>query len=143
MPSVGTVISYPIPPYQNVPIEPDFYQPRSFIISNVSLGQTTTITTIDNMDYVIGQLVRLIIPPSFGCRQLNELTGFVLSIPMTTQVIISIDSSQNVDPFISSSAATKPQILAIGDINSGQINTNGRVSNITYIPGSFINISPN
>lgn len=140
--SVGTVISGPIPPYSNSPIEPQFYQPSRFVISAVSLGQTTTITTSVAHNYVIGQTIRLIIPPSFGCRQLNESQGNVLSIPSTTQVVVSIDSSKNVDPYIASSASTVAQILAIGDVNSGQTNTNGINSNFIFIPGSFTNISP-
>ncbi len=131
----------PTAPYSNVPIEAQFYQPSRFVISAVSLGVTTTVTTTAAMNYVIGQLVRLIIPPSFGCRQLNESQGYVLSLPTTTQVVLSIDSSKDVDPYIASSASTVAQILAIGDINTGQINT-GRSGNITYIYGSFINISP-
>ncbi len=143
MPSVGTVISYPIPPYQNFPIQAQFYQPSRFVISNVTLGVTTVVDTTVDHNYVIGQEVRLIIPPTFGCRQLNETKGYVLTIPSSTQVNVDIDSSQNVDPYVASSASTPAQILGIGDINSGQINNNGINSNLTYVPGSFINISPN
>lgn len=142
MPSVGTVISYPIPPYANLPIEPQFYKPSRFVISNVTLGLTTIITATSAMNYVIGQLIRLIIPPSFGCIQLNESEGYVISLPSSTQVEIAIDSSINVDAYTSSSATTKAQILGIGDINTGQVNSHGRVQNLTYIPGSFLNISP-
>lgn len=136
-----TVISFPIPPYSNLPIEAQFYQPSRFVIEDIDLGQTTTVTTTEDMNYVIGQLVRLIIPPTFGCRQLNEQQGYVLSIPAPDQVVISIDSSINVDPFIASSATTQAQILAIGDINTGDTNSNGRRNNITFISGSFIDIS--
>ena len=132
----------PIPPYNNPPIEPQNYQPRRFVISSVTLGQTTTVTTVLDMDYVIGQLVRLIIPFSYGCTQLNDKTGYVIAIPAPNQVVVTIDSSKNVDSFISSTATTLPEILAIGDINTGVQNSQGRVNNITYIPGSFINISP-
>jgi hypothetical protein len=141
MVSVGSVISYPIPAYQNLPIHAEFYIPSRFVISAISFGQTTTITTTTNMNYVVGQLVRLIIPPSFGSRQLNETQGYVISIPSGNQVILNINS-MNVDLFISSTATTLPQILAIGDINTGAVNSNGRSNNFTYIPGSFINISP-
>jgi hypothetical protein len=141
MTSVGSVISYPIPAYSNVPIQPEFYQPRRYVISNITLGLTTLVTTSVNHDYVISQQVRLIIPPSFGCRQLNEKTAFVLDIPAPNQVVLDIDSKGG-DPYESSSATTVAQILAIGDINTGPINTSGRTNNITYIPGSFINISP-
>lgn len=141
MTSVGSVISYPIPAYSNVPIESQFYQPSRFVISNISLGQTTLVTTTDDHNYVIGQEVRLLIPPSFGTYQLNERTGFVISIPADDQVEVDIYSS-GMDAFVNSNASTKPQILAIGDINSGQINSSGLSDQKTYVPGSFINISP-
>lgn len=131
----------PIAPYNNVPIAPQNYQPRFYFIEGVTLGATTIVTTTVDHDYVIGQECRLIIPPRNGCRQLNGKTGFVISIPASDQVEININSSMNVNVFVTSSANTQPQILAIGDINTGQINT-GRSNNLTYIPGSFINISP-
>jgi hypothetical protein len=143
-----TVISFPIPPYSNVPINAEFYQPSQFFISAITLGLTTTVTTTEALNYVVGQQVRLIIPPTFGCRQLNESQGYVLSIPTANQVVLSIDSSVNVDPFKTSSAQTQPQILAIGDVNTGYISNTGRsIPNINgntqvAIPGSFINISP-
>ena len=130
----------PIAPYNNVPIESQNYQPRQYFISAIILGQTTTVTTTINHDYVVGQECRLIIPPTNGCRQLNEQTGFVISIPASNQVELNINSSMNVDSFITSSSDTQPQILAIGDVNTGQINT-GITNNLTYVPGSFINIS--
>jgi len=142
MTSFGSVISYPIPPYSNLPIRADFYQPRRFVISNITLGQTTIVTTSVDHDYVIGQEIRLIIPAEFGSYQLNESFGYVLTIPALNQVNISIDSSKNVDSFIAATSNQSPQILAIGDVNTGPINSHGRVQNITYIPGSFINISP-
>lgn len=139
---IGPVISYPIPAYANVPIQPQFYQPRFWFISTITRGFTTTVTTTADQDFVVGQLIRFIIPPSFGIRQLNEKQGYVISIPSTTQVVVDIDSS-SMDSFTSSSATTRPQILPIGDIANGQINSNGRRNTGTYIPGSFINISPN
>ena len=139
---IGPVISYPIPPYQNVPIQSNYFQPSRFVISAVDLGSTTTITATTSMNYVIGQQIRLIIPPSFGCRQLNNQTGFVFSTPAPNQVVVSIDSSQNVDQYIASSATTVAQIVAIGDINTGTTNTQGLMNDGTFIPGSFINISP-
>jgi len=137
-----TVISYPIPVYSNLPIEAQFYQPSRFVISAISLnGATITVTTTEDMNYVVGQLVRLIIPPPFGSRQLNDQEAYVISIPAANQVTLDI-SSYNVDPFINSAFTTKAQILAIGNIANGQINSSGRSATGTYIPGSFINISP-
>lgn len=137
------VISYPIPPYQNLPIEPQNYQPSQFFISAVSLGINTIITTTTNMNYVIGQLVRLLIPSYSGCRQLNQQTGYVISIPNPNQVVLNINSSVNVDSFISTTEPTQPQIVSVGDVNNGL--TYVTIVNLPSptIPGSFINISPN
>jgi hypothetical protein len=142
MATLRGVVSSPFPPFQNVPINPQFFKPSRFVISAVALGITTTVTTTVNHNYVIGQDIRLIIPPSFGCIQLNETKGIVLSIPAANQVIVSINSSMNVDPYIASTASTPAQILAIGDINAGQTNANGIISTLNFIPGSFQNISP-
>ncbi len=141
------VISFPTPPYQNPPIEPQFYQPRMYIISSITLGVFTTITTSIPHDYVIGQLCRILIPSKYGSRLLNEIEAYVIAIPSDIQVTLDYDSN-GVDPFIASPTfvpfeqKTLPEILAIGDINSGAINTTGRRNTGTFIPGSFINISP-
>jgi hypothetical protein len=242
--TIGPVISYPIPAYQNVPIQAQFYQPSRFFISNITLGKTTLVTTTVQTNYVVGQLVRLLIPYSFGCRQLNEQTGYVISttfeniafinnqqastngagglyirfiypfsgLPANTMIIpgtfeavtadgftysetnppsgllnlngnpttseinystgrlflsgptlagrlvfvtyqyeiplnpnqveVNIDSTINVDPFVAATTTTQPQIVAVGDINTGAINATGRNNTSTFIPGSFIDISP-
>lgn len=137
----------PIAPYNNPPIEPQFYQPSQFFISNITFGQTTTVTTSVNHNYVIGQLIRLLFPSKYGCGQLNEQTGYVISIPAANQVTINL-YSVGTDAFIASptflpfQSQTPPQIVAVGENNSGQINNSGRVNIKTYIPGSFQNISP-
>jgi hypothetical protein len=145
MTSIGTVVSFPTPLYSNVPIQSGFYQPNQFIISAITLGPTTIITTTSNLNYVIGQEVRLLIPPSFGSIQLNQKKGYVVSLPASNQVEISIDSSRNVNPFIASlSTVQSAQIMAIGDINSGIISTTGsNLQNVSVTtPGAFTNISP-
>lgn len=137
-----SVISFPIPPFQNVPINANFYQPNQFFISAISLGVLTTVTTTVNLNYVVGQEVRLYIPPTFGCRQLNGQTGIVTSVPGLNQVTLNIDSSSNVDAFILSSATTQAQIVAVGDINNGYVSSTGSNIPLVTTPGAFINISP-
>lgn len=212
-----TVISQPTPAYSNPAITPQYYNPSRFVISAITTGTTTTITTSTAHNYVIGQLVRLLIPYAYGTTQLNERQGYVLSIPSTTQVLLDIDSrfstafiaspytatitgATNASPcvltcsssftgglltiagvagltqlnrsnlriikinattitldfntfpfsaYTSGGTATLqspitayPQIMAIGDINSGTINASGRTNQGTYIPGSFIDVSP-
>ena len=133
----------PIAPESNPPINPQYYQPSVFDISAISLGSSTTVTTTVDHNYVVGQIVRLLIPMIYGSFQLNEQEGIVTSIPTSDQVVININST-NSNAFVANptSGTTQPQIVAIGDTNSGQINSQGRTGNLTYIPGSFIDISP-
>lgn len=132
----------PVAPENNPPIMPQFFQPRSYQISAITFGVNTVITTVVNHDYVVGQSVRLTIPQPNGAYQLNETQSYVISIPAANQVLLNLDSTV-VNPFIPSTSSDQfiPQIMAIGDVNSGPINT-GRRNNPTFIDGSFINVSP-
>jgi hypothetical protein len=132
----------------NPAIEPQNFQPSRFPITAISLGRTTTVTLgtafgVSN-NYVVGQLVRFLIPPAYGTRQLNEQQGYVISLPSSTQVEVDINTSIGYDTFIASPTygPTKPSMLAIGDINSGIQSSTGRNIPTTTIPGAFINISP-
>lgn len=137
------LISGPIAPENNPPINPQYYQPRAFPISALTLGPSTLVTTSVNHNYVIGQLVRLLISQPFGSYQINEQQGYVISIPAADQVIVTINSTL-ANPFINNMSPnlTPAQIIPIGDVNTGVINATGRINNGTSIPGSFINISP-
>lgn len=140
----STVISYPIPVYQNLPIHSEFYQPSVFVISSIRRGTTTLVLTVLPTNFVIGQEIRLLIPPTFGSIELNGQTGFVLSFRDPTTMEVSIDSSRNVTVFNLTAVATiqSPQVVAIGDVNTGVTNTNGLTGQNISIPGSFTNISP-
>jgi hypothetical protein len=135
------LVTGPIPPYSNPQIEPQFFEPSQFFISSLTTGITTLVTTTVNHNYVIGQEVRLLIPKGYGSTQLNECTGLVIGIPMPNQVTLTTNSQQ-ANQFINANLLQKPQIIAIGDVNTGAINAEGRDFTLTYIPGSFLNISP-
>jgi len=134
-------ISGPVPPYSNPPPHPEWFEPRYFYVNSITLGKTTLVQTDGEQDFVIGQLVRLLIPQPSGCRQLNNQVAYVISIPFPNQVVLDLDSSGG-DPFISQATFLQPTINPVGDVNTGQINTSGRINNIVYIDGAFKNISP-
>jgi len=137
---MGFVIG-PVAPENNPPIEPQYYLPNRFNISQIATGQKTTVTTTVDHNYVTGQLVRLTIPSICRAEALNEQSGLVTAIPAANQVVVDIFSLY-VTPFVPApSTGTQPEIMAIGDVNSGPTNF-GRTNNTTFIPGSFINISP-
>jgi hypothetical protein len=146
------VIQGPIAPFSNLPIAPQNFQPSQFVITGITYGITTVFTLANSTNgvapnYVIGQEIRINMPKAYGARQLNGQTGFVLSLPTTNSVEVSINSVVT-DAFISSptfkfgQSATPPQIVAIGDISFGQINSSASIGLGTFIPGSFQNISP-
>jgi hypothetical protein len=134
----------PRAPYRNLPPVPQYFSPSVFFITAITNGIQTTITTATTHNYVLGQQITCLIPPTYKEIQLNRMQGFVTSIPSSTQVIVNIDSI-NFDIFNPSPAygPTKPQIIAVGDINTGiSANSDGNKNNGTTIPGSFINTSP-
>jgi hypothetical protein len=133
----------PVPPENNPPINPQYFAPSVFFITALTLGSNTLITTNINHNYVIGQLIRTLIPDPYGTYQINEQTGYVVSIPSANQVLVTINSV-NADTFISNPTLSlqKPQIVAVGDIANGTTNGTGRSNNGLYVPGAFINISP-
>lgn len=135
-----TVISYPIPAYQNLPIEPENYLPSVFVISAITRGLTTTVITETDCNYVIGQQIRFNILLRNGIYQLNQMTGFVIELIGSTQFVVNIDS-RFMDAFVSVSGGTQPQVVAIGTILTGKQNSNGSQDVDPTIPGSFKNIS--
>ena len=134
-----------IAPQRNPPIRPEYYKPKRFVIQNIVLGKDTLITFTTQHDYVIGQLVRVLIPQVYGCQQLSKQQAYVIAIPTPTQILINFNSLMG-DAFVVLPPLSRdvPQVLPIGDVNSGYISTNG--PNVTLdqlgIPGAFKNISP-
>lgn len=153
MASLTGVISFPVPAYANVPIQPQFYSPSRFNISAITRGQTTIITTDQDHNYVVGQQVRLIVPPIFGSYQLNETNGYVLSIPSSTQVEVSIDSVAS-NAFIPSPyTATITNITQAGSAvvtasnsflrgNSILFSNVGGMTQINTLVGTITTVSP-
>jgi len=133
----------PIAPENNPPIHPQYFRPKEYNIDSITNGVTTLVTTTTAHDYVVGQLVRLLISQIFGARQFNEQTAYVINIPSNTSITLALDSS-SFDLFHANPAldTTQPQVVAVGDVNNGIINSQGRFVNGTFIPGSFRNISP-
>jgi hypothetical protein len=89
----------------------------------------------------------VVISGILGMTQLNGNQFQILSCTPKT-INLNVDSTFFTS-YVSGGVAnlvtnntTVAQIIATGDVNSGQTNSDGRTQNITYVPGSFINISP-
>lgn len=115
--------------------------PFNSVITNITLGTTTTITTANS--FRPGDLVQL--SEISGTTQLNGNSYFILSAN-SSQIVINVNSTA-FTAYVSgglvefSTVYQIAQVIAIGDVNSGAINVDN--SNQTlYIEGSFRNVSP-
>lgn len=136
--------SGPIAAQRNPPINPQYYSPDFSVIASVIPVSTfqTTFTTSEENEFVVGQLVRFIIPSGCGMGRLNEQVAYIVSIADSTTFNASVNTS-GLDAFNPSGNPNQtPMIIPVGDVNNGQINTQGRTNNGLDIPGSFINLSP-
>lgn len=113
---------------------PYLYAPGVSIISGITTGSTTTVTTTASHNFVVGQEVAFRIPAIWGTVQLNALPnvtvtgqtvyGYVVSVGSATQVTVNINSTgytafnSNL-PVSVVSGQSFAQILAVGDVNTG------------------------
>lgn len=113
---------------------PWLYLPGVNFISFVDFGTTTTITTTTNHNYVLGQEIAFRIPPVYGTTQLNSLPNnlvpgspiyaYITAITANDEFTCSFNSTgftafNTNQPFISYPGLQFPQVVAVGDVNSG------------------------
>ncbi len=122
------------------------YTPGVLDLSNVSKANPATVTTTENHSYVVSQEVQFFIPQQWGMRQLNTLTGYVLSVPTPTTFTVNIDTTF-FDAFVTPTppmyvVIDPAQVAAIGDANTGKFSVNGVLQVPQTIPGAYINTFP-
>ncbi len=115
---------------------PYLYAPGTNVISAITTGTTTTIDTTNAHNFFVGQEVAFRIPSSWGTIQLNSLPntsipgspiyGYVIAVTDYNTVIVNIDSSAytafNSNQTVASVPGLDfPQIVAVGDINTGGV----------------------
>ena len=119
---------------------PFLYAPGVSFISALTLGSTTTVVTTAPHNMVAGQIVAFRIPPVWGTTQLNSLPdvaipgqpiyGYVTSVTNSTTLVVSINSSAytafaNNPTVLQLPGLTPPQMIAVGDINTGGLAYSG------------------
>lgn len=113
---------------------PFIYVPQVSVITAITLGATTTIQTADYHNFEPGQEIAFRIPVLWGTTQLNSLPnpfipgspvyGYVVSVTDNWTFVCNINSSAftafttNI-PVSSVPGLTPPQVLSVGDVNSG------------------------
>jgi hypothetical protein len=120
---------------------PWLYEPGVNYISAISLsGANVVVTTTNNHNFVVGQEIAFRIPSAYGSTQLNALPNnttpgspvyyYVTSLGSNTQFtctalsagVTAFNSNQ---PVSSVPGLQLPQVLAVGDVNSGGVAYSG------------------
>jgi len=115
---------------------PYLYFPGVSWISGITLGTTTTIDTTCAHNYVVGQEVAFRVPNTWGPYQLNSLPntlipgspiyGYVIAVTDYNTFVVNIDSS-TYSAFVANQTfagfvgRTFPQVVAVGDVNTGGV----------------------
>lgn len=122
---------------------PYLYAPGVSIISAITVGSTTTIDTTDAHNFVVGQEVAIrmpqvpgVTPVAWGDSRYNSLPNstipgspiyaYVIAVTDYNTVILNIDSTgytafnSNI-PVANVPGLQFPQILAVGDVNTGGV----------------------
>jgi hypothetical protein len=115
---------------------PYLYAPGHTVISAITLGTTTTIDTTSAHNFVVGQEVAFRIPSYYGTTGLNSLPniptpgspiyGYVIAVTDYNTVVVNFNSTNftafnSNQPFANFSGLQFPQIVAVGDVNTGGV----------------------
>jgi len=112
---------------------PFLYLPEDNVISAITTGSTTTIANTMYHNFEVGQEVAFRIPTAFGTTQLNSLPNnvipgspiyaYVTSITDNWTFVVNVNSTSytafNTNPSSVSVGFTMPQVLSVGDVNTG------------------------
>lgn len=113
---------------------PYIYFPGESVISEITLGSTTTVKTTSAHNFRIGQEVAFRIPSQYGSVEFNSLPnnltpgapayGYVIDTTDYNTVVVNISSSSytaftNNVTVANTPGLSFPQIVAVGDVDSG------------------------
>lgn len=150
---------------------PFLYAPGVACVNAITTGSTTTIGTTAPHNFVVGQQIAFRMPSAWGTVELNSLPnaalpgspiyGYVISVTNSTTFVVNINSTgytaySNNPTVASVPGLSFPQVLAVGDVNSGGVqissgsalypppSVNGaNTINGPAIQGAFVNNSSN
>ena len=119
---------------------PYLYAPGVAYIEAITTGTTTTVVTTAPNNFVVGQEIAFRIPQAWGTTQLNSLPdntipgspiyGYVTSVTNSTTFVCNINSTGftafNTNLTVAQMVGQSfPQVLAVGDVNSGGVAYSG------------------
>ena len=111
--------------YQVIPFNPLFYPTKRYIV-NISNATQAVVTTSVNHGYVVGQSVRLYVPPQFGMTQAN---GLLVNINAVAASFFSVNLDTTAfTPFVYPGAGAVPftpaSVIPVGEETDALSNPN-------------------
>lgn len=115
---------------------PFLYAPGQSVVTAITTGTTTTVTTSAPNNFVVGQQIAFHIPRAYGTIELNQLPDnlipgsplnyYVLSLTSSTVFVCSADTSSATAFNSNQTFASYPglqfaQVCAVGDVNTGGV----------------------
>lgn len=103
------------------------FEPAMKIIVNITNAEFATVTTASPHRYIVGTIVRIVIPPTivppgFGMQQIHNLVGTIIEITSPTTFIIDIDTRYmdvfTIPPAFPGHYYTPAEVVPVGEINS-------------------------
>ena len=103
-------------------IENPNFQPALRLITALTIAENATVTTSFDHDYLIGLIVRILVPNEFGMIQVNKEVGTIIEVPTDDTFVIDIDT-RGFDTFIVPDPEEWfinefPSVVPVGEINS-------------------------
>lgn len=123
------------------------FTPRRLLITNMSQAAQMIVTISVTHDYVVGELIRLVVPAEFGMVEANDLRAEVVAIGaadgsgFTNTITLDIDSSAFTAFAFPASAAvpfTFPQVVPFGDDNQASLAATNNISAFQVTLGSAV-----
>lgn len=104
------------------------FTPSSNTITAITQANPGVVTTATAHNYVTGSLVEIFMPLNVGMNQLNNAV-VKITVVDSTSFSIGIDTT-SFDAFSISSTAQVPQVIPIGNISPGLIQSTDNAGNI-------------
>lgn len=113
---------------------PYIYEPGVAYISSVTTGASTTIKTTANHNFVVGQQIAFRVPAAYGFTAFNALPNasipgspvyyYVSAVTSNNEFVVSVNSTgfaafNSNQPVSSVPGLQMPQVIAVGDVNTG------------------------
>ncbi len=120
--------------YRVVAPNPLFYPPERTISKITQAAQAVVTTTVDHQ-YVVGQLVRFLVPAEFGMTEISGLTGSVVAVTQAT-FTVNIDTTGFTAfafPLSAVSPFTPAQVIPFAET------TNAAISNPNLLDDAVFN----